>query len=262
MCYSNEKNIYISDSNIRDMDNTSSFSHQNREHMLEQMLANLRNYNFVDSFPPNSNLPYIIPIRNRNLANLKAKINEFVKQYPKIINDIKNYFYDDFIVYMLKRTFDPSFTKNDVTQTNQLLQKFFTKYQNNIEIIVYYFFDDLKPLIWNIMPSDFKSSYPYGLFLADSIPKLIICEAVILYLKKSGATYLTSLMYPDQMHLVQQQNNNLAKQSFSDVNKYFLLASFFLLLCIILGSEIFRFLLYYFLGLICTVFALYLFVKF
>jgi hypothetical protein len=240
------------------MENTSDFSHQNREHMLKRKLADLRNYNFIDSFPPDSNVSYIVPIQNRNLANLKNKIDQFTRQYPNIINDIKNHFYDNILEYVLKKLFDPSYTENDANRTNRLLKKFFIKYENHIQFIFNYFYDDLKPIVVKRYIPHLQFLYPF----INQFPKSTACTLLLTSLKSSGALRLTSLMYPNQMNSIRQQDKNLSKKTSSYINKYLLLLFFFILLCILFGSEIFRFLLYYLLGLICTVFAVYLFVEF
>jgi hypothetical protein len=223
------------------------------EYMLNQLLTSLNNLDLDQSSPVRSNLSSVIPTQNSNLVSLKTKIDHFFQQHSDIVNEIKSHFYDDLIMYTVKQTFDPSFTINDVTQTHQLLNRFFIEYEDKNKIIFDYFFDDLKPLILNSFPrlNQFNQ-------LIDSIPKSVLRELIIGYLKRSGASHLTSYMYPNQKDLIQ----NLSKQSTLHEHKYFFLLSFFIMLCIIFGSEIFRFILYYFIGLICTVFTLYLLVDF
>jgi hypothetical protein len=228
------------------------------EKMIQQALVDLSNNDFIYSFPAHSDLPFVTPIQNSNFNNLKIQIEHFFQQYPEIVNDIKNHFYDNVIMYITKRTFNIPFTPDDVGQTQYLLNHFFIKHGEKIQIIFDHFFDDLKPFMSESKSLLFRFLYRF----IDPISKSAARQLTMDYLRKSGALVLTSLMYPDQMDLIQKQNKNLSKQSSSHKNKYFLLLSFFIMLCIMFGSEIFRFMWYYFLGIIFTVLALYLFAKF
>jgi len=225
------------------------------EDSLNQMLADLHNFDFIRNFPVDLDLPFITSAPNPDLVRLKSKIDHFFQQYPNIVNEIRNHFYDEIIMYSIRCAFDPSFTINDVTQTQQLFNRFFNEHEENNKIIFDYFYNDLTPIILN---SKFPRLKQF-IQLIDLIPKLGPREFTICYLKKSGASLLTSLMYPNQM-----KNKNLSNQSTSHKNKpkYFLLLIFFIMLCITFGWEIFRVILYYFIGVICTLFALYLFVDF
>jgi hypothetical protein len=219
------------------------------------MFGDLRNYNFLNSFPPDSDAPYVAVMQNRNLTNLKNKIDQFIKHYPNIINDIKEHFHDNILEYILKTLFDPSYTEGDAIRTNRLLNQFFTKYENHVRIILYYFYDDLKPLVVKRYIPQLEFLYPFF----NQFPKSTACTLLLNFLKSSsGASHITSIMYPNQINSVQQQKKKLS----SHPKKYLLLLFFFILLYILFGSEIFRVLLYYFLGIICTVFVLYLFAKF
>jgi hypothetical protein len=42
--------------------------------IVNKLLADLKNYNFVTSFPQGLNLSFDVPVQNSDLANLKAKI--------------------------------------------------------------------------------------------------------------------------------------------------------------------------------------------
>jgi hypothetical protein len=222
------------------------------------MLADLNNHSFNESFLARSNLLPVSHIQDRDVASLKSTLEKFFKQHPIIVDNTINYFRDDVVVYILKRMFHLSFTKDDVTRTNRLFNRFFIEHEENIKITFDYFFDDVKPLI-------LKRQFPRVQFphqYIDLAPKSLVRPVALYFLKKSGASCLTSLMYPNQTDLDRNQNRSLSNKSTSHKNKYFLLLLFFIMLWIIFGSEIFRFILYYFIGVICTAFALYLFVDF
>jgi hypothetical protein len=217
-----------------------------------QLLGTSNDFDYI----VHSDLASVTPTQNPDLVRLKSKINDFFQQHPEILNNIKKHpVCDDCILYVLKRIFDPSFTTDDVIQTNHLMKKFVNKHKERIKIIIDYFFDDLKPLIWNRMCPYLKLLYP----CIDLVPRLVLREAVIYYLEKSGISVLTSFMYPNQTDLVENQNKTLVTQSTSHKNKSFLLMLFYIMVCIISGSEIFRFMFYHFVGLICTKSVLYVF---
>ncbi|CAF4843787.1 unnamed protein product [Rotaria sp. Silwood1] len=190
------------------MTNYSDFN-RNFENTLNKILADLDNHDFIQSAPIHSNLQFNIPISDPYIVHLKIKIDNFFQQHSDIVYDIKNYFFEDFIMYAVKRTFDPSFTSNDITRTNELFNNFFIQQEKNIKIIFDLFFDDVKPLI---LKSKFSHSRPLYQ-LIDSVPKFIVREASITYLKKSGASFLTSLMYSNQMNLVQHQDTTFSIRS-------------------------------------------------
>jgi len=225
--------------------------------MSQQAFADFNNHDFIYSLPAHSNLPFVTPTGNQNLASLKTKIDEFFKQHPTIVNDVKNHFYDDLIFYMLGRIFDPSFTKNDINQTNRLINKFFNKHEKHIEIMFDYFFDDLKPFILKRNFPDWEFLHPF----ADLIPKSYAREHTINSLKKSGASFLTSLMYSNQNKNFSERQS-LARYSFLRKIIFCVVLAYFFSLRIIFGSEIFYFTLCYSLVFTCILFALYLFGKF
>ncbi|CAF4374359.1 unnamed protein product [Rotaria sp. Silwood2] len=184
------------------MTNYSNFN-RNFEDTLNKILADLDNHDFIQSAPIHSNIQLNIPIQNPSFTNLKIKIDHFFEKYPTIVNDIMNYFYDDFMMYAVKRTFDPSFTSYEITRTNELFNSFFIKQEKNIKIIFDHFFDNVKPLILKKKFSHSRSLYQ----LINSVPQFVVREAFITYLKKSGTSILTSFMYPNQSNSVQDQDN-------------------------------------------------------
>ncbi|CAF3562652.1 unnamed protein product [Rotaria sp. Silwood1] len=235
----------------------------NFECKLNEMLADLDNHDFLQSFPTRSNVKYDISIQNPSLASLKKKIDHFFQQYPAIISDIKNHFYEDLIMYAVKCTFDPSFTNDDITRTNELFNNFFIQQEKHIKIIFDHFFDDVKPLI-------LKSKFSHSKVLYHSInvvPKFVAREVSITCLKKLGASILTSFMYSNQTNSAQHQDESLfirsspLTYSFLNKRKVFLLLVFLILLCAIFGFKIFHLIFYYFIGLLCTMLALYIFLK-
>jgi hypothetical protein len=230
-----------SDAALRDLQN-----------VMNELLDHLGHLETLQDTTADSNQSSIVSSQNRDLDRLKIRIDHFFQQHPDIVNRIKNYFYDDFLMYMLRRTISPSFTPDDATQMQNRFNLFFNEYQENNEIIINYFFDHLTPFI--------NSKFPRWKLLIQGISRLSMylrCKIVIYCLKKYGATYLTSLMYPKQIELVQWQNRKP-----SNAKKYFLLLFFFIILCCVIGFEIFRFPFYYFVKFICAVFVLYVCLKF
>ncbi|CAF3274657.1 unnamed protein product [Rotaria socialis] len=244
------------------MANNSNFTN-NLEHTLDELLADLKNHNFVDSFPAETNVQFNISVNDPDLVNLKTKIVDFLEQHPTIVNEIKKYFYEDLILYTLRRALNSSCTMHDITKTRATLSKFFRTPDQTIRIIFDHFFDDVKPLILKS-----KQRYAKRLYqLIHLAPNVLVRESLIAYLQKSGASVLTALMYGNQTNLVQQEvsifsnRSSLLRQPFLHDMKSFLLLSFFILMCIIFGFKIFHLIFYYFIGLLCTVFVLYILVE-
>ncbi|CAF3780563.1 unnamed protein product [Rotaria socialis] len=102
------------------MANNSNFTN-NLEHTLDELLADLKNHNFVDSFPAETNVQFNISVNDPDLVNLKTKIVDFLEQHPTIVNEIKKYFYEDLILYTLRRALNSSCTMHDITKTRATL---------------------------------------------------------------------------------------------------------------------------------------------
>ena len=208
---------------------------------MNQLLADLKNYDFVKLFPQGLNISFDVPVENSDLANLKAKIENFLQQHPTIVREIKNHFYDDFIKYILRCILDPTFTDDDVIQTEQLFKGFFKNHKKNIRIIFDHFFEDLKPFI-------LKNNFPYMVQFRkfiDVIPNICLRESTIFLLETYGASYLTSLMYQNHMKNSENEGTNSVNQWLSQQ------LLFFICLCAIYFFEKLCLVFYYLLWLIC-----------
>ncbi|CAF3993299.1 unnamed protein product [Rotaria sp. Silwood1] len=121
------------------MADKSDFDH-NFEQTLNEIFADLNNFDFLQTFSVDTTIKFHVPTQNARLATLKIKVDDFFQQYPAIVNDIKNYFYEDLIMYTMKRMFDPSFTVNNVKRASELFNDFFIKHEENIKIKFNYIF--------------------------------------------------------------------------------------------------------------------------
>ncbi|CAF3418630.1 unnamed protein product [Rotaria sp. Silwood1] len=113
---------------------------------------------YSDSWQSISN----ISSENQNLDRLKTRINSFLREHPNLVQNIKNYFYDEMITYSVKRSLKLPF---------------------NLCLLI--FFDDIKPLLLNnhlCLISDLR--------IINSILNCGMREAIILFLKFKGAQIL------------------------------------------------------------------------
>lgn len=151
--------------------------------------------------------------------------------------------------------FDPTFTENDVTQATQLIKRFCIKHEKNIIIIFDYFFDELKPLIWNKLSTPWQSIYP----VIDLVPRAFVRPFAMKYLKNSGASHLISLMYGKQTNLSNNTNEISSTQLRSIFRSplnpkiFFLIFGLNIFLYILYRFPIFRLNFFYLIGFVCTV---------
>ncbi|CAF0775256.1 unnamed protein product [Rotaria sp. Silwood1] len=204
---------------------------------------------YSDSWQSISN----ISSENQNLDRLKTRINSFLREHPNLVQNIKNYFYDEMITYSVKRSLKLPFSKIDITNTERLINRFFIEHETTIRFMFTYFFDDIKPLLLNnhlCLISDLR--------IINSILNCGMREAIILFLKFKGAQILTLRLYKTEIE--QNQNGNISSEFQWTFNKtkFIQVLAYFVLLCIIFGWEIFHIIRYSFIGLMCLVFYAYL----
>jgi hypothetical protein len=233
----------------------------NSQILINTLLQNLHSWDFITSYPASWQLPINISNENRNLDRLKTRIDSFFQEHPNIIMDIKNYFYDDMIIYILKRSFQLPFNTTDITKTERLLNRFFIEHEANIRIIFDYFFDDIKPFL---VDNNFLS-LTSELWTINSMLNRGTCETFIFLLKTKGAQFLTSLLYPETKEQNQNQTlpeqTSLQVQSTSNLIRFASILVCVCVLCIILGWKIFPIMFHFFIVLIIIVFFVHLLLR-
>ncbi|CAF2708582.1 unnamed protein product [Rotaria sp. Silwood2] len=235
---SNELNV--NDNNPRSLTNTA--------------LQDINSYDLMtsysDSWQSISNSSY----ENQNLDRLKARINCFIREHSNLVGDIKNYFYDEIITYSVKRSFRLPFSKTDITNTERLINRFFIEHETTIRYIFTYFFDDIKSLLLN----NHFLSFISDLRIINSIINCGMREAIILFLKFKGAQMITLRLYRTEIE--QNQNGNVSSEFQLTFNKmkFIQILAYFILLCAIFGWEILHIIRYFFIGLMCLIFYVYL----
>jgi len=245
------------------MGNQSNVNRRNlqRSKTTNPLLQDLHSYDFVRTFPPSWKLPTNISNENRNIDRLKHKIDCFFQEHSNLIMDIKNYFYDEMMMYAFKRAFKLPFNKTDMIRTERLLNRFFNDHESNIKIIFHYFFDDIKPFLLN---NDF-------LYLTSELHRINAmlnhgtCEATIYLFKAKGAQFLTSVLYPT--NIVLNSNENLSEQSSvqtqstPNLMKFGSILIYVCVLCIIFGWKIFLIMFHFCVGFVIIAFFLHLLMK-
>jgi hypothetical protein len=221
------------------MENPHDVALRDLRNVIDELIAHPEYFEGIDDIFDDANQSPV----DRNVRELKSRIDNFLQEHPDIVNNIGNYFYNDFLMYILRRAFDPSFTSQDITQMQNLFNRFFREHEENIKTIYSYFFNHLTPFI--------KSKY------LRWIPMYIQCKIITCILKRLGVTYLTSLMYPNRIEPVQNQE----RHSLS-ILTYFLLLLFFIILCRIIFIQIISFLFFYFVKSIGALFVFCLCVMF
>ena len=178
----------------------------NSQYSIDQFVQDLSSHNFITSFPSNWQLPNNISTENPSLNQLKTKIDCFLRDHSNVIIDIKNFFYDEIIIYSLKLALKISFNKTDMIKTERLLDQFFIEHENNIRIIYNYFIDDIKIYFINNRFISLTLEFPQ----INSILNRGGCEALLFLLKTKGASFLTSLLY--RTHLVVNDKENIPQR--------------------------------------------------
>ena len=127
-----------------------------------------------------------------DFRHLKNRINTFIEDHPRIVNEIKDYFYDELIEHILKRAFRVQFTATDRAYTDNLFKCFFRDQNANIKIIFDYFFDDVKPLLL----SDRFQGLPWSLRQTIMYtPKSLLLPLTMTWLNFKGADAVTTMLY-------------------------------------------------------------------
>jgi hypothetical protein len=170
---------------------------------------------------------------------LKERINSFIKDHPIIVAEIKNYFYDELIEHILKRSFRVQFTILDSLYTNILYKRFFIEQDENIRIIFNYFYDDVKLLIltgkFEGIPWTLRQAIIYT-------PKSILLKVLITWLNLKGSESLTTMLYKNLINPIENENEQESSFSFDRKNIFlFIIIYIFLLFAInisIIGTMI------------------------
>jgi hypothetical protein len=185
------------------------------EHSPFEILQSQNQYDFVRSCSATWDLVSMNISNDSDFRCLKAKINSFIKDHPTIVAELKNYFYDELIEHILKRSFGVQFTLVDSAHTNILYQRFFIEQDANIRIIFDYFFDDVRLLIltgkFEELPWSLRQAIIYT-------PKSILLKLTITWLNLKGAESLTTMLYTNLINPIEKQNENALQEQPSVVS--------------------------------------------
>lgn len=242
----------------------SNVNHRQSEILSNTLFQVLNSCDFVTSFPSTNRVTTEnISDENRNLDRLKTKIDCFVQEHSDIILAIKDYFYDEMMVYALKRAFKLPFNRTDRVRMERLLNRFFIEHENNVRIICTYFFDDLKPFLVKNQWLSFALQF-------NGVNNLVnrgSCQTLIILLKTKGAELLASRLFPTS--IVSNQNENSLSQTPVQATtttpnqiNFIPIFAYVFILCIIFGWKIFAIILYFFIGLLILIFSVYLLMRF
>lgn len=229
---------------------------------VSDMLRDFQSFDFLTSFPTSWQPPVTSSNENPDIQRLKLKINSFLRDYPNILPDIRDYFYDELMTFALKQALKIKFSQNDMEKIEKLFDRFFVEHEENIRIILNYFLEDIKPFL----PQNVLLSFTTDFVTMNATMKRSTCSAVLLFLKTTGARLITSQLFNTEI-VIKPVKKYSPKQPILQIPSTYdatiLLPIFACIftLCGIFGLEIFRFIFYFFIGVILTVFFIYLFMK-
>jgi hypothetical protein len=233
----------------------SNVNRRQSEDLLNTLFRDLNSHDFFTSFPStNPVTTNNISDENRNLDRLKIKIDCFFQEHSNIVMTIKDYFYNEMMIYALKRAFKLSFNRTDIIRMERLLHRFFIEHENNVRIICTYFFDDIKPFLVKNQWLSFASQFSG----VNALLNRGSCETLIVLLKTKGAELLTPRLYPAS--IVSNQNENsltqTSAQATNEIN-FIPMFAYVFILCIIFGWKLFTIVFYFFVGLLILIFYVY-----
>lgn len=242
------------------MANQSSANQRQTESLSNTLLEVLNSYDFVTRSPGIQQVTTDnFSDENRNLDRLKSKIDCFVQEHSNIVLAIKDYFYDEMMIYALKRAFKLPFNRTDKIRMERLLDRFFVEHENNVRIICTYFFDDLKPFLVKNQFLSFVTQFSG----VNTLLNRGSCETLTVFLKAKGAELLTARLYPESQ--VSDQNERPLEQTPAPtpnrINFIPITIAYVFFVCIMLGWKIFSVVFYSFVGLLIVIFYVYLLMR-
>jgi hypothetical protein len=96
------------------------------ERSVGTILYNSCDHDFLTSLSSTWHLVSMdIPNNVSDFHGFKTRIHSFIRDHPRIVEEIKDHFYDELMEHTLKRAFRVTFTSADSTQTSSLFRRFF-----------------------------------------------------------------------------------------------------------------------------------------